>query len=138
MESSSYLNFFETSNNIIFSFSHLHKWTFGRKNFIFSTFYLVSGCWPLICNIRQSVGEQWCYVTILACCFLLLFSENKSWLAKLLLDVLQCNLAAVVNVSCVGLKQSKPYVFDRVLPPNTSQEQVYDQCAKQIVKGMKV
>uniref|UniRef100_A0AAQ4QIR8 Kinesin-like protein n=1 Tax=Gasterosteus aculeatus aculeatus TaxID=481459 RepID=A0AAQ4QIR8_GASAC len=30
---------------------------------------------------------------------------------------------------------SKPYVFDRVLPPNTSQEQVYDQCAKQIVKG---
>uniref|UniRef100_A0A3Q3LBN0 Kinesin-like protein n=1 Tax=Labrus bergylta TaxID=56723 RepID=A0A3Q3LBN0_9LABR len=33
---------------------------------------------------------------------------------------------------------AKPYVFDRVLPPNTSQEQVYDQCAKQIVKGTKV
>uniref|UniRef100_A0A8D0AT45 Kinesin-like protein n=1 Tax=Sander lucioperca TaxID=283035 RepID=A0A8D0AT45_SANLU len=31
---------------------------------------------------------------------------------------------------------SKPYVFDRVLPPNTSQEQVYDQCAKQIVKDV--
>uniref|UniRef100_A0A8D3BX95 Kinesin-like protein n=1 Tax=Scophthalmus maximus TaxID=52904 RepID=A0A8D3BX95_SCOMX len=30
----------------------------------------------------------------------------------------------------------KPYVFDRVLPPNTSQEQVYDQCAKQIVKDV--
>uniref|UniRef100_A0A673X378 Kinesin-like protein n=1 Tax=Salmo trutta TaxID=8032 RepID=A0A673X378_SALTR len=29
----------------------------------------------------------------------------------------------------------KPYVFDRVLPPNTAQEQVYDACAKQIVKG---
>ncbi|KAF6715461.1 Kinesin heavy chain isoform 5C [Oryzias melastigma] len=31
---------------------------------------------------------------------------------------------------------AKPYVFDRVLPPNTSQEQVYDQCAKQIVKDV--
>ncbi|XP_073318526.1 kinesin heavy chain-like [Pagrus major] len=31
---------------------------------------------------------------------------------------------------------SKPYVFDRVLPPNTSQDQVYDQCAKQIVKDV--
>ncbi|XP_042260689.1 kinesin heavy chain-like isoform X1 [Thunnus maccoyii] len=30
----------------------------------------------------------------------------------------------------------KPYVFDRVLPPNTSQEGVYDQCAKQIVKDV--
>ncbi|XP_062302900.1 kinesin heavy chain-like [Osmerus eperlanus] len=31
---------------------------------------------------------------------------------------------------------SKPYVFDRVLPPNTAQEQVYDACAKQIVKDV--
>ncbi|KFO34676.1 Kinesin heavy chain isoform 5C [Fukomys damarensis] len=31
--------------------------------------------------------------------------------------------------------QGKPYVFDRVLPPNTTQEQVYNACAKQIVKG---
>uniref|UniRef100_A0A669D3I8 Kinesin-like protein n=2 Tax=Percomorphaceae TaxID=1489872 RepID=A0A669D3I8_ORENI len=30
----------------------------------------------------------------------------------------------------------KPYMFDRVLPPNTTQEQVYDQCAKQIVKDV--
>ncbi|XP_056435554.1 kinesin heavy chain [Gadus chalcogrammus] len=30
----------------------------------------------------------------------------------------------------------KPYVFDRVLPPNTVQEQVYDTCAKQIVKDV--
>ncbi|KAM4601653.1 LOW QUALITY PROTEIN: kinesin heavy chain-like [Polymixia lowei] len=30
----------------------------------------------------------------------------------------------------------KPYVFDRVLPPNTHQEQVYDACAKQIVKDV--
>ncbi|XDV30552.1 hypothetical protein PO909_033458 [Leuciscus waleckii] len=30
----------------------------------------------------------------------------------------------------------KPYIFDRVLPPNTSQEQVYDACAKQIVKDV--
>ncbi|KAG7503402.1 hypothetical protein JOB18_037891 [Solea senegalensis] len=30
----------------------------------------------------------------------------------------------------------KPYAFDRVLPPNTSQEHVYDQCAKQIVKDV--
>lgn len=34
------------------------------------------------------------------------------------------------------LQQGKPYVFDRVLPPNTTQGQVYDQCAKQIVKGV--
>ncbi|XP_068612407.1 LOW QUALITY PROTEIN: kinesin heavy chain-like [Brachionichthys hirsutus] len=31
---------------------------------------------------------------------------------------------------------SKPYVFDRVLPPDASQERVYDQCAKQIVKDV--
>ncbi|XP_041858332.1 kinesin heavy chain-like [Melanotaenia boesemani] len=30
----------------------------------------------------------------------------------------------------------KPYVFDRVLPPNTEQVQVYDTCAKQIVKDV--
>ncbi|ROL54507.1 Kinesin heavy chain isoform 5C [Anabarilius grahami] len=30
----------------------------------------------------------------------------------------------------------KPYIFDRVLPPNTTQEQVYDACAKQIVKDV--
>uniref|UniRef100_A0A8C9TGD5 Kinesin-like protein n=1 Tax=Scleropages formosus TaxID=113540 RepID=A0A8C9TGD5_SCLFO len=29
----------------------------------------------------------------------------------------------------------KSYVFDRVLPPNATQEQVYNTCAKQIVKG---
>ncbi|NWW54205.1 KIF5C protein, partial [Pedionomus torquatus] len=32
--------------------------------------------------------------------------------------------------------QGKPYVFDRVLPPNTTQEQVYNACAKQIVKDV--
>lgn len=31
--------------------------------------------------------------------------------------------------------QGKPYVFDRVLPPNTEQVQVYDTSARQIVKG---
>uniref|UniRef100_A0A8D2LPC9 Kinesin-like protein n=1 Tax=Varanus komodoensis TaxID=61221 RepID=A0A8D2LPC9_VARKO len=30
----------------------------------------------------------------------------------------------------------KPYVFDRVLPSNTTQEQVYNACAKQIVKDV--
>uniref|UniRef100_A0AAR2JZU1 Kinesin-like protein n=1 Tax=Pygocentrus nattereri TaxID=42514 RepID=A0AAR2JZU1_PYGNA len=30
----------------------------------------------------------------------------------------------------------KPYVFDRVLPPNSTQELVYDSCAKQIVKDV--
>uniref|UniRef100_A0A8C2DKH9 Kinesin-like protein n=1 Tax=Cyprinus carpio TaxID=7962 RepID=A0A8C2DKH9_CYPCA len=29
-----------------------------------------------------------------------------------------------------------PYIFDRVFPPNTTQEQVYDTCAKQIVKDV--
>ncbi|XP_069010542.1 kinesin heavy chain-like [Embiotoca jacksoni] len=30
----------------------------------------------------------------------------------------------------------KPYVFDRVLPPNTEQVQVYDTCARQIVRDV--
>ncbi|XP_066542419.1 kinesin heavy chain [Hoplias malabaricus] len=30
----------------------------------------------------------------------------------------------------------KPYIFDRVLPPNATQELVYDSCAKQIVKDV--
>ncbi|XP_034034880.1 kinesin heavy chain-like [Thalassophryne amazonica] len=30
----------------------------------------------------------------------------------------------------------KSYVFDRILPPNATQEQVYDHCAKQIVKDV--
>ncbi|XP_063070774.1 kinesin heavy chain [Engraulis encrasicolus] len=30
----------------------------------------------------------------------------------------------------------KPYVFDRVLPPNTEQLEVYENCAKQIVKDV--
>uniref|UniRef100_A0A8D0G3D8 Kinesin-like protein n=1 Tax=Sphenodon punctatus TaxID=8508 RepID=A0A8D0G3D8_SPHPU len=36
----------------------------------------------------------------------------------------------------VVIGQGKPYVFDRVLPPNTAQEQVYNTCAKQIVKDV--
>ncbi|XP_062972637.1 kinesin heavy chain [Elgaria multicarinata webbii] len=36
----------------------------------------------------------------------------------------------------VVIGQGKPYVFDRVLPSNTSQEQVYNACAKQIVKDV--
>uniref|UniRef100_A0A8B9TNR1 Kinesin-like protein n=1 Tax=Anas platyrhynchos TaxID=8839 RepID=A0A8B9TNR1_ANAPL len=35
-----------------------------------------------------------------------------------------------------GPAQGKPYVFDRVLPPNTTQEQVYNACAKPIVKDV--
>lgn len=38
-------------------------------------------------------------------------------------------------VSLLLCEQGKPYVFDRVLPPNSTQEQVYNQCAKQIVRG---
>uniref|UniRef100_A0A2K6PD17 Kinesin-like protein n=1 Tax=Rhinopithecus roxellana TaxID=61622 RepID=A0A2K6PD17_RHIRO len=33
-------------------------------------------------------------------------------------------------------KNGKPYVFDRVFPPNTTQEQVYHACAMQIVKDV--
>ncbi|XP_066431288.1 kinesin heavy chain [Eleutherodactylus coqui] len=36
----------------------------------------------------------------------------------------------------IVIGQGKPYVFDKVLPPNTSQEQVYNACAKQIVKDV--
>uniref|UniRef100_A0A8C3X3S9 Kinesin-like protein n=1 Tax=Catagonus wagneri TaxID=51154 RepID=A0A8C3X3S9_9CETA len=36
----------------------------------------------------------------------------------------------------VVIGQGKPYVFDRVLPPSTTQDQVYNACAKQIVKDV--
>ncbi|XP_027782017.1 kinesin heavy chain isoform X2 [Marmota flaviventris] len=36
----------------------------------------------------------------------------------------------------VVIGQGKPYVFDRVFPPNTTQEQVYHACAMQIVKDV--
>ncbi|XP_061464811.1 kinesin heavy chain [Rhineura floridana] len=36
----------------------------------------------------------------------------------------------------VMIGQGKPYVFDRVFPSNTTQEQVYNACAKQIVKDV--
>ena len=32
-------------------------------------------------------------------------------------------------------QQGRSYAFDRVFPTNSTQEQVYDTCAKQIVKG---
>ncbi|XP_034533698.1 kinesin heavy chain-like isoform X3 [Notolabrus celidotus] len=47
-----------------------------------------------------------------------------------------CSLNVFDCALCAAFKQGKPYVFDRVLPPNTAQEQVYDQCAKQIVKDV--
>ncbi|XP_053554262.1 kinesin heavy chain [Bombina bombina] len=36
----------------------------------------------------------------------------------------------------IVIGQSKPYVYDKVFTPNTSQEQVYNVCAKQIVKDV--
>ncbi|XP_072811087.1 kinesin-1 heavy chain-like [Vicugna pacos] len=36
----------------------------------------------------------------------------------------------------LGEDTSKPYAFDRVFQSNTSQEQVYNDCAKKIVKEM--
>lgn len=36
---------------------------------------------------------------------------------------------------CFRRLQGKPYVFDRVFPTNTTQEEVYNTSAKQIVKG---
>uniref|UniRef100_A0A8B9TPC0 Kinesin-like protein n=1 Tax=Anas platyrhynchos TaxID=8839 RepID=A0A8B9TPC0_ANAPL len=41
-----------------------------------------------------------------------------------------------LTTSLFCLQQGKPYVFDRVLPPNTTQEQVYNACAKPIVKDV--
>lgn len=43
-------------------------------------------------------------------------------------------LLCVVEIF-VSIFQSKPYAFDRVFQSNTSQEQVYNDCAKKIVKG---
>lgn len=52
--------------------------------------------------------------------------------------VRSCDTRPPPVLLCPVLEQGKPYAFDRVLPPNTSQEQVYEQCAKQIVKGGKL
>uniref|UniRef100_F7IEQ9 Kinesin-like protein n=1 Tax=Callithrix jacchus TaxID=9483 RepID=F7IEQ9_CALJA len=46
-------------------------------------------------------------------------------------------MSSEIIPSCLSCsQQGKPYVFDRVLPPNTTQEQVYNACAKQIVKDV--
>ncbi|XP_030360024.1 kinesin-1 heavy chain isoform X2 [Strigops habroptila] len=42
----------------------------------------------------------------------------------------------VIALFCVFFFQSKPYIFDRVFQSNTSQEQVYNDCAKKIVKDV--
>uniref|UniRef100_A0A671SFH7 Kinesin-like protein n=1 Tax=Sinocyclocheilus anshuiensis TaxID=1608454 RepID=A0A671SFH7_9TELE len=39
-------------------------------------------------------------------------------------------------IECVYVLQGKPYVFDKVFPTNCTQEQVYNTCAKQIVKDV--
>lgn len=41
----------------------------------------------------------------------------------------------LIALLCLFFFQSKPYIFDRVFQSNTSQEQVYNDCAKKIVKG---
>uniref|UniRef100_A0A8B9L554 Kinesin-like protein n=1 Tax=Astyanax mexicanus TaxID=7994 RepID=A0A8B9L554_ASTMX len=47
-----------------------------------------------------------------------------------------CTYFCIFILYYVCYLQGKPYVFDRVLPPNTTQELVYDSCAKQIVKDV--
>ena len=46
-----------------------------------------------------------------------------------------CSPLICVVETLVSVFQSKPYAFDRVFQSNTSQEQVYNDCAKKIVKG---
>ncbi|KAK3557483.1 hypothetical protein QTP70_027919, partial [Hemibagrus guttatus] len=41
-----------------------------------------------------------------------------------------------IKVRCVCVFQGKPYVFDQVFPPNTTQEQVYESCAKDTVRDV--
>uniref|UniRef100_A0A3B5L8X8 Kinesin-like protein n=1 Tax=Xiphophorus couchianus TaxID=32473 RepID=A0A3B5L8X8_9TELE len=50
---------------------------------------------------------------------------------KLLSGIFNCLLCF-----CFVLLQGKPYAFDHVFPTNTTQEQVYNTCAKQIVKDV--
>ncbi|XP_009695675.1 PREDICTED: kinesin heavy chain isoform 5C-like, partial [Cariama cristata] len=61
-----------------------------------------------------------------------LLSEQVSHLRREILQALMEDEKDVTR----PLSQGKPYVFDRVLPPNTTQEQVYNACAKQIVKDV--
>ncbi|XP_010129176.1 PREDICTED: kinesin heavy chain isoform 5C [Chlamydotis macqueenii] len=68
-----------------------------------------------------------------------LFLEQVSRLRREILQPLMEDKEDVTRPLSVTLNkgiQGKPYVFDRVLPPNTTQEQVYNACAKQIVKDV--
>uniref|UniRef100_A0A8C0UZJ2 Kinesin-like protein n=1 Tax=Cyanistes caeruleus TaxID=156563 RepID=A0A8C0UZJ2_CYACU len=47
-----------------------------------------------------------------------------------------CETSVLTNFSPLGTVSSKPYIFDRVFQSNTSQEQVYNDCAKKIVKDV--
>uniref|UniRef100_A0A8C2S9M3 Kinesin-like protein n=1 Tax=Capra hircus TaxID=9925 RepID=A0A8C2S9M3_CAPHI len=47
-----------------------------------------------------------------------------------------CSHLICVVETFVSVFQSKPYAFDRVFQSNTSQEQVYNDCAKKIVKDV--
>lgn len=57
------------------------------------------------------------------------------------IDGTLCSDTAVTHAPDWHLKayfcslQGKPYVFDRVFPTNTTQEEVYKTSAKQIVRG---
>ncbi|KAL7369500.1 hypothetical protein ABVT39_000567 [Epinephelus coioides] len=61
---------------------------------------------------------------------------NEDKISDMKVECVLCDVWFPLTCPVLVCKQSKPYVFDRVLPPNTSQEQVYDQCAKQIVKDV--
>lgn len=44
----------------------------------------------------------------------------------------------MMSFTLCSSSQGKSYSFDKVFPTNTTQEQVYNTCAKQIVKGLHV
>ncbi|EPY78805.1 kinesin heavy chain isoform 5C [Camelus ferus] len=59
---------------------------------------------------------------------------GAGFLGLFFLSIIHCRVVNANGEFQTNGLQGKPYVFDRVLPPSTTQEQVYNACAKQIVK----
>lgn len=112
--------------------------------------------WPGTCKQRNqslATSQGWHHfpkLRLMTSCYCITHSTNTAPL--IYLNVLRLNweiwsqfgdrppyifyVVLFIVCCCSWSSQGKSYVFDRVFPTNTTQEQVYNTCAKQIVKGM--
>uniref|UniRef100_A0A8C7HNX9 Kinesin-like protein n=1 Tax=Oncorhynchus kisutch TaxID=8019 RepID=A0A8C7HNX9_ONCKI len=84
----------------------------------FCVFLCLSVCLCVCCDVLTDSVSLCVFVCLCVCFYVCL-----------------CVLTDSVSVWFLA-SQGKSYVFDRVFPTNTTQEQVYNTCAKQIVKDV--